>query len=162
MKKTIFIGLGVLAVAGVGYFFFKNKKKPQTNLGSVDVSTPQTTTTGTVATSSNQNNLINPETPIIKSGTVITKTTVATSVVEQQNLDKAKDLAQKIKDYYTKIAYYKTKQTMTTSTFMAYTSINNYSLLIKSAESSIAKLKDELLNIGYKFEGTSNGILVKL
>jgi LPXTG-motif cell wall-anchored protein len=124
-KKTIFIGLGVLLLGGVSFLYFRNKKKQEMALKNALSSSPQ------VAIAPVQTQ----QTPAISSGDVITSQTIATNVLDQQNLDKAKEIVKQIN---------KTQSMLISSIMKA---------------SLIKKLNEELKKIGYKF---SEGLLVKL
>lgn len=124
-KKTIFIGLGVLLIGGVSFLYFRNKKKQEMALKNALSSSPQ------VAIAPVQTQ----QTPAISSGDVITSQTIATNVLDQQNLDKAKEIVKQIN---------KTQSMLISSIMKA---------------SLIKKLNEELKKIGYKF---SEGLLVKL
>ena len=124
-KKTIFIGLGVLLIGGVSFLYFRNKKKQEMVLKNALSSSPQ------VAIAPVQTQ----QTPAISSGDVITSQTIATNVLDQQNLDKAKEIVKQIN---------KTQSMLISSIMKA---------------SLIKKLNEELKKIGYKF---SEGLLVKL
>ena len=89
MKKGVFIVAGVLAVGGLAYLYFANKKK-QTSLlagGTSGASSTSGTATTVVGTSS-----VNTEIPPLSTGGI----SPITNVESQQNLDKAKDIVAKI------------------------------------------------------------------
>lgn len=156
MKNTVFILAGVLAVGGVAYLYFTNKKKQTALLsgGTTGVATTSPTTTtlsGGVGSST-----INTEIAPLPTNTVITSTTVAPSPEEQIKLDRANDIAETIKKYYglsatRELAISSWKPTGTFS----IKPTNPYPAMI-------SKLKDELLKLGYEYKGTRDGILVKL
>lgn len=89
MKKGVFIVAGVLAVGGLAYLYFANKKKQTSLLAggtSGASSTSGTATTGVGASS------VNTEIPPLSTGGI----SPITNVESQQNLDKAKDIVAKI------------------------------------------------------------------
>lgn len=89
MKKGVFIVAGVLAVGGLAYLYFTNKKKQTSLLAggtSGASSTSGTATTGVGASS------VNTEIPPLSTGGI----SPITNVESQQNLDKAKDIVAKI------------------------------------------------------------------
>ena len=89
MKKGVFIVAGVLAVGGLAYLYFANKKKQTSLLAggtSGAGSTSGTATTGVGASS------VNTEIPPLSTGGI----SPITNVESQQNLDKAKDIVAKI------------------------------------------------------------------
>jgi hypothetical protein len=100
-KKVLIIGGGVVVLGAIGYLYFTNKKKQDALLSggtSGADSTSATPTTGVGASS------INSEIPPLSTGGIVTSTTVAPTIQEQQTLDMANDIVVKIKDYYKKIA----------------------------------------------------------
>ena len=89
MKKGVFIVAGILAVGGLAYLYFANKKKKEAVLSSRTSgasSTSGTATTGVGASS------VNTEIPPLSTGGI----SPITNVESQQNLDKAKDIVAKI------------------------------------------------------------------
>lgn len=151
MKKGVFIVAGVLAVGGLAYLYFANKKKQTSLLAggtSGASSTSGTATTGVGASS------VNTEIPPLSTGGI----SPITNVESQQNLDKANDIAKKIREYYK----------LSASKDMLIKITNKSSFLKSFAKNSnpypsmIKKLKDDLLKLGYEFKGEKDGVLVKL
>lgn len=158
MKKGIFIVAGVLAVGGLAYLYFANKKKQASLLaggtfGAGSTSATPTTSTSTTGVGASP---INSEIPPLSTGGIVTTTTVAPTPQGQEDLQKAKDLAEKIKKYYQLSA---TRELVIArwrpSTFSRTKPTNSYPALI-------SKLKDDLLKLGYEYKGEKDGILVKL
>ena len=155
MKKTIFIVGGVLALGAIGYLFLRNKKKQESLLGGT--ATSETSGTATVGTSTSATNStsVNSQIPPLSTGGIAT-----TSIQDQQNLDKANSIAEKIRKYQKLSTQRNVIISMwKPSIFKPIKPKNTYPEMIK-------KLKSELLSLGYKFEGTTSGlfkgILVKI
>ena len=154
-KKVLIIGGGVVVLGAIGYLYFTNKKKQDALVSggtSGADSTSATPTTGVGASP------INSEIPPLSTGGIVTSTTVAPTIQEQQTLDMANDIVVKIKDYYKKIAFEKAIKPM---------SMINYSwshsvVMSKYYTSEINKLKNDLLKLGYEYKSEKDGILVKL
>jgi hypothetical protein len=159
MKKTVFILAGVLAVGGVAYLYFTNKKKQDALLsggtsgaGSTSATPTTTTLSGGVGSSA-----INTEIAPLPTGTIITSTTKASTAEEQIKLDKANDIAETIKKYYGLSATAEILRMVEPPTFNQIWSkpSNPYPKMI-------SKLKDDLLKLGYEYKGEKDGFLVKL
>ena len=160
MKKGIFIVAGVLAVGGLAYLYFANKKKQASLLAGGTFGAGSTSATPTTSTSTTGvgTSPINSEIPPLSTGGIVTPTTKAPTIQGQEDLDKANDIVVKIKDYYKKSASAQIRVSMfQPSTFNPiWTKPSNpYPVLIN-------KLKDDLLKLGYEYKGTTDGVLVKL
>lgn len=157
-KKVLIIGGGVVVLGAIGYLYFTNKKNQDALLSggtSGAGSTSATPTTGTPTTGVGASP-INSEIPPLSTGGIVTTTTVAPTPQGQEDLQKAKDLAEKIKKYYQLSASQELKIRMwQPSTFSRTKPTNSYPALI-------SKLKDDLLKLGYEYKGEKDGILVKL
>jgi hypothetical protein len=159
MKKTVFILAGVLAVGGVAYLYFTNKKKQTALLsggtsGAGSTSATPTTTTSSAGVGSSA---INTEIAPLPTSTIITSTTKAPTIEEQIKLDKANDIAETIKKYYGLSANAERLRMFKPPTFNQIWSkpSNPYPAMI-------SKLKDDLLKLGYEYKGEKDGVLVKL
>jgi hypothetical protein len=157
-KKVLIIGGGVVVLGAIGYLYFTNKKKQDALLSSGTSgagSTSATPTTGTPTTGVGASP-INSEIPPLSTGGIVTPTTKAPTVEEQEKLDKANDIVVKIKQFE-KMSAIKQSQInfWKPSTFSRIKPINTY-------PSAINKLKDDLLKLGYEYKGTTDGVLVKL
>ena len=158
-KKVLIIGGGVVVLGAIGYLYFTNKKKQDALLSggtSGAGSTSATPTTGTPTTGVGASP-INSEIPPLSTGGIVTPTTKAPTIQEQENLDIANDIVVKIKDYYKKSSFKTTNSMFQPSTFNPIgTKLPNlYPALIN-------KLKDDLLKLGYEYKGGIDGVLVKL
>ena len=159
-KKVLIIGGGVVVLGAIGYLYFTNKKKQDALLsgGTSGVgSTSATPTTGTPTTGVGASP-INSEIPPLSTGGIVTPTTKAPTIQEQENLDVANDIVVKIKQYENwsaleeaRIARWKPKYGM-----------GNFGKPTNSYPFFINKFKDDLLKLGYEYKGTTNGVLVKL
>jgi uncharacterized protein YxeA len=136
MKKTIFIGLGILAVAGVGYFFFKNKKKQTALLGTPLAGGTTSSTSGSTSSTSGTT-----QSTLGTTNAGVSTTPSAKPIELQPNYDKAKDI-------YLKIKASEVKLSKTTS-----------SLEKSLITSIIKKLNDSLLNLGYYYKKTTNELI---
>jgi hypothetical protein len=156
MKNTVFILAGVLAVGGVAYLYFTNKKKQTALLSGGTSGVASTSPTTTTLSGGVGSSAINTEIAPLPTNTVITPTTVAPNPEEQIKLDRANDIAQTIKKYYGLSATRELSISAwkPTSTF-SIKPTNPYPAMI-------SKLKDELLKLGYEYKGTRDGVLVKL
>ena len=159
MKKTIFIVGGILALGVVGYLFLKNKKKQEALLGGVSGGSNQTASTSNSTAQSGGTSSSTAQSGSTTSGSNQSaggNVNSTNSVEEQANLDKANDIASKIRLYYKYSASRDLQIKMwKPSTFNRIAPTNPYPTLIN-------KLKDELLNLGYRFEGTTNGVIIKI
>ena len=159
-KKVLIIGGGIVVIGAGAYLYFMNKSKKEALLsGSATPTTSGATTPTTSATTTSSiTSPINSEIPPLSTGGIVTPTTKAPTIQEQENLDIANDIVVKIKDYYKKSASAQIRVSMfQPSTFNPiWTKPSNpYPIMIK-------KLKDDLLKLGYEYKGTTNGVLVKL
>lgn len=151
MKKGLIIGGGVLLLGGIAYLYFTNKKKQEELLSGATTPTTPTATSGSTST-------IDSQIPPLSTGGIVTPSTKATTVEEQEKLDKANDIVVKIKDSYKKSVLAQVRVSMfQPSTFNPiWTKPSNpYPAMIK-------KLKDDLLKLGYEYKGDKDGVLVKL
>lgn len=149
-KKVLIIGGGVLLLGGVAYLYFKKKKKQDDLLAS---STSETSTTTKVGASQ-----VNTQIPPLSTGGIVNSTTTMPTIQEQENLDKANDIASLIREKYKLSDMAQAKVNLwrpSSMTFSFMKPSNPY-------PSQISKLKDDLLKLGYRFEGTTSGVLVKL
>jgi len=148
MKKGLIIGGGVLLLGGIAYLYFTNKKKQEELLSGGITPTTSDTTTST-ATSGSQ-------IPPLSTGGIVTPSTKATTVEEQEKLDKANDIVVTIKKYQKLSSSFGQMDRFFPSSFsLNKTRTNPYPFLIN-------KLKDDLLKLGYEYKGTTDGVLVKL
>jgi hypothetical protein len=156
-KKVLIIGGGILVIGVGAYLYFKKKdKKEALSSGSVTPTTSATTTSAT--TTSGITSAIDSQIPPLSTGGIVTPTTKAPTIQEQENLDKANDIVVKLKDYYKKSASAQIRVSMfQPSTFnpIWMKPTNTYPIMIK-------KLKDDLLKLGYEYKGEKDGVLVKL
>ena len=162
-KKVLIIG-GSIVVIGVGaYLYFMNKSKKEallsgsatpTTSGATTPTTSGATTTGSITSA------IDSQIPPLSTGGIVTPTTKAPTIQEQENLDIANDIVVKIKDYYQKIAFEKAKANKPMS--MSSYSFVHFVTMSKTYTSAINKLKDDLLKMGYEYKGEKDGVLVKL
>jgi len=155
-KKVLIIGGGILVI-GVGAYLYFTKKDKKEALSSGSV-TPTTSGATTPTTTSGSTSAIDSEIPPLSTGGIVTPSTKATTVEEQEKLDKANDIVVKIKDYYKKSASAQIRVSMfQPSTFNPIWNkpSNPYPIRIN-------KLKDDLLKLGYEYKGTTDGVLVKL
>lgn len=151
MKKGVFIVAGILAVGGLTYLYFANKKKKDAVLSSGTSgasSTSGTATTGVGASS------VNTEIPPLSTGGI----SPITNVESQQNLDKANDIAKKIREYYKLSA----SKDMLIKINDKSSFLKSFAKISNPYPSKIKKLKDDLLKLGYEFKGEKDGVLVKL
>lgn len=155
MKNTVFILAGVLAVGGVAYLYFTNKKKQTALLSGgttgLGATSPATTLSGGVGSSA-----VNTEIAPLPTNTIITSTTKAPTAEEQVKLDTANDIAETIRKYYGLSATRELQIRMWKPTSISRIKPTNpYPTMIN-------KLKDQLLKLGYEYKGTRDGVLVKL
>ncbi len=146
-KKVLIIGGGVLLLGGVAYLYFKNKKKKDDLLAG---STSATTEVGA--------SQVNTQIPPLSTGGIVGTTTSTPTIQEQENLDKANDIASQIREKYKLSVFAQARVDSwkpSSMTFSFMKPSNPY-------PSQISKLKDDLLKLGYRFEGTTSGVLVKL
>lgn len=163
-KKVLIIGGGVVVLGAIGYLYFTNKKKQDALLSggtSESGSTSATPTTGTPTTGVGASP-INSEIPPLSTGGIVTPTTKAPTIQEQENLDVANDIVIKIKDYYQKIAFEKARNNSYKPMSMINSSFVHFVTMSKTYTSAINKLKDDLLKLGYEYKGEKDGVLVKL
>jgi hypothetical protein len=157
-KKVLIIGGGILVIGVGAYLYFTKKdKKEALSSGSATPSTSGATTpTTSSTTTSSITSPINSEIPPLSTGGIVTPTTKAPTIQEQENLDIANDIVVKIKQFE-KMSAIKQSQInfWKPSTFSRIKPINTY-------PSAINKLKDDLLKLGYEYKGTTDGVLVKL
>jgi hypothetical protein len=150
-KKVLIIGGGILVIGVGAYLYFTKKdKKEALSSGATTPATP-TATSGSTST-------IDSQIPPLSTGGIVTPSTKATTVEEQEKLDKANDIVFKIKDYYKKSVSAQIRVSMfQPSTFnpIWMKPSNPYPIII-------SKLKDELLKLGYEYKGEKDGILVKI
>jgi hypothetical protein len=151
-KKVLIIGGGIVVIGAGAYLYFMNKSKKEALLSG-----------GATATQPSATNVQTP--PPLSTGGIVTPTTKAPTIQEQENLDIANDIVVKIKDYYQKIAFMKAKANDPMS--MNRYSMSSYSFvhfvtMSKTYTSAINKLKDDLLKLGYEYKGEKDGVLVKL
>jgi hypothetical protein len=157
MKKTVFILAGVLAVGGVAYLYFTNKKKQTALLSGGTIGVAPTSPTTTTLSGGVGSSAINTEIAPLPTGTILTSTTKASTAEEQIKLDKANDIAETIKKYYGLSATAEILRMVEPPTFNQIWSkpSNPYPKMI-------SKLKDDLLKLGYEYKGEKDGVLVKL
>ena len=149
-KKVLIIGGGVLLLGGVAYLYFKNKKKQDDLLAGSTSETSATTEVGA--------NQVNTQIPPLSTGGIVNTTTTIPTIQEQENLDKANDIASQIREKYKLSVFAQARVDSwkpSSMTFSFMKPSNPY-------PSQISKLKDDLLKLGYRFEGTTSGVLVKL
>lgn len=149
-KKVLIIGGGVLLLGGVAYLYFKNKKKQDDLLAGSTSETSATTEVGA--------NQVNTQIPPLSTGGIVNTTTTIPTIQEQENLDKANDIAEQIRQKYKLSVFAQARVDSwkpSSMTFSFMKPSNPY-------PSQISKLKDDLLKLGYRFEGTTSGVLVKL
>lgn len=152
-KKVLIIGGGVLLLGGVAYLYFKNKKKQDDLLASSASSASSASATTGVGASQ-----VNTQIPPLSTGGIVNSTTTMPTIQEQENLDKANDIASLIREKYKLSDMAQAKVNLwrpSSMTFSFMKPSNPY-------PSQISKLKDDLLKLGYRFEGTTSGVLVKL
>jgi len=159
-KKVLIIGGGIVVIGAGAYLYFMNKSKKEALLsGSATPTTSGATTPTTSATTTSSiTSAIDSQIPPLSTGGIVTPTTKAPTIQEQENLDIANDIVVKIKDYYKKSASAQIRVSMfQPSTFNPiWTKPSNpYPIMIK-------KLKDDLLKLGYEYKGDKDGVLVKL
>ncbi len=160
-KKVLIIGGGIVVIGAGAYLYFMNKSKKEALLsGSATPTTSGATTptTSATTTTSSITSAIDSQIPPLSTGGIVTPTTKAPTIQEQENLDIANDIVVKIKDYYKKSASAQIRVSMfQPSTFNPiWTKPSNpYPIMIK-------KLKDDLLKLGYEYKGDKDGVLVKL
>jgi hypothetical protein len=154
-KKVLIIGGGIVVIGAGAYLYFMNKSKKEALLSGSATPTTSSATTPTTGVGASP---INSEIPPLSTGGIVTPTTKAPTIQEQENLDIANDIVVKIKDYYKKSASAQIRVSMfQPSTFNPiWTKPSNpYPIMIK-------KLKDDLLKLGYEYKGEKDGVLVKL
>jgi hypothetical protein len=162
-KKVLIIGGGIVVIGVGAYLYFMNKSKKEALLSGATTPTTSgatTPTTSATTTTSSITSAIDSQIPPLSTGGIVTPTTKAPTIQEQENLDIANDIVVKIKDYYKKSASFQTTNSMfQPSTFnlnpIGTKLLNPYPILIN-------KLKDDLLKLGYEYKGTIDGVLVKL
>ncbi len=160
-KKVLIIGGGIVVIGAGAYLYFMNKSKKEallsgsatpTTSGATTPTTSGATTTGSITSA------IDSQIPPLSTGGIVTPTTKAPTIQEQENLDIANDIVVKIKDYYKKSVF---KQSQID--FWRPTSgLGNFGKPINTYPSAINKLKDDLLKLGYEYKGGKDGVLVKL
>lgn len=155
MKKGVFILAGVLAIGGVAYLYFSNKKKQEAILGGTKTS--EATNLSSNPSSAELNSIDKEITPI-KSGSIVTSETKETTIQAQENLDKANDIADKIREKYKLSAIYQAKVNPYKPSSMIFSFVKP----INRHQSQISNLKDDLLKLGYEFKGEKDGVLVKI
>ena len=155
MKKAVLIGGGVLLVGGLAYLYFTNKKKTDALLsgGATPSSEPSASNTPSGTTST-----IDSEIPPLSTGGIVTSTIKGATIQDQQTLDKANDIVEKIKQYEKSS---KTKE-MIISMWKPSFSKPLWTKPTNPYPAMISKLKDDLLKLGYEYKGTTDGVLVKL
>jgi hypothetical protein len=151
MKKGLIIGGGVLLLGGIAYLYFTNKKKQEELLSGATTPTTPTATSGSTST-------IDSQIPPLSTGGIVTPSTKATTVEEQEKLDKANDIVVTIKKYQKTSSTFGQMDRFFPSSF----SLNNNKTRINPYPILINKLKDDLLKLGYEYKGTIDGVLVKL
>ena len=159
-KKVLIIGGGIVVIGAGAYLYFMNKSKKEALLsGSATPTTSGATTPTTSATTTSSiTSAIDSQIPPLSTGGIVTPTTKAPTIQEQENLDIANDIVVKIKDYYKKSVF---KQSQID--FWRPTSgLGNFGKPINTYPSAINKLKDDLLKLGYEYKGGKDGVLVKL
>ena len=152
-KKVLIIGGGVLLLGGVAYLYFKNKKKQDDLLANGVSGAGSTSATTEVGASQ-----VNTQIPPLSTGGIVNSTTTIPTIQEQENLDKANDIAEQIRQKYKLSVFAQARVDSwkpSSMTFSFMKPSNPY-------PSQISKLKDDLLKLGYRFEGTTSGVLVKL
>ena len=167
-KKVLIIGGGIVVIGAGAYLYFMNKSKkeallsgsatPTTSGATTPTTSGATTPTTSATTTSSITSAIDSQIPPLSTGCIVTPTTKAPTIQEQENLDIANDIVVKIKDYYKKSASAQIRVSMfQPSTFNPiWTKPSNpYPIMIK-------KLKDDLLKLGYEYKGDKDGVLVKL
>ena len=159
-KKVLIIGGGVVVLGAIGYLYFTNKKKQDALLsggtsGAGSTSATPTTVTPTTGVGASP---INSEIPPLSTGGIVTPTTKAPTIQEQENLDVANDIVVKIKKYEKMSAI---RQSQVDS-FRPSSMKPIWMKPTNTYPSAINKLKDDLLKLGYEYKGTINGVLVKL
>jgi hypothetical protein len=158
MKKTVFILAGVLAVGGVAYLYFTNKKKQTALLSGGTIGVAPTSPTTTTSSAGVGSSAINTEIAPLPTSTIITSTTKASTAEEQIKLDKANDIAETIKKYYGLSATAEVRIKM----FKPSTFNPLFNKPSNPYPKMISKLKDDLLKLGYEYKGEKDGFLVKL
>jgi hypothetical protein len=152
-KKVLIIGGGVVVLGAIGYLYFTNKKKQEEILsGGATATTSATTTT----TTSSITSAIDSQIPPLSTGGIVTPTTKAPTIQEQENLDIANDIVVTIKKYEKLSSTFGQMDRFFPSSFSLNKTLTN------PYPFKINKLKDDLLKLGYEYKGTTDGVLVKL
>jgi hypothetical protein len=160
-KKVLIIGGGIVVIGAGAYLYFMNKSKKEALLsGSATPTTSGATTptTSATTTTSSITSAIDSQIPPLSTGGIVTPTTKAPTIQEQENLDIANDIVVKIKDYYQKSSFQQARVNSYKPSSMSFSFMkpsNPYPIMIK-------KLKDDLLKLGYEYKGEKDGVLVKL
>jgi hypothetical protein len=157
MKKGLIIGGGVLLLGGIAYLYFTNKKKQEELLSGATTPTTPTTSDTTTSTATSDSQI-----PPLSTGGIVTPSTKATTVEEQEKLDKANDIVVKIKKYEKTSSTFGQMDRFFPSSALSNFSLNNNKTRINPYPILINKLKDDLLKLGYEYKGTIDGVLVKL
>jgi hypothetical protein len=138
-----------------------NKSKKEALLsGSATPTTSGATTptTSATTTTSSITSAIDSQIPPLSTGGIVTPTTKAPTIQEQENLDIANDIVVKIKQFE-KMSAIKEGQI---ARWKPKIGISTFGKPTNSYPSAINKLKDDLLKLGYEYKGTIDGVLVKL
>jgi hypothetical protein len=149
MKKEIIIGGVVVAVGAVAYFLYTKQKKKEEGLvigGQLASPTTEPITT------------VNPQTPPIPTGGVVSPSTTIINIEEQKKLDQARDIFEKIKQ----LIPLENKRIKDILNFRPNAVLWNREPPTNPYTPQLSKLKDDLLQLGYEVKGTTNPILVKL
>jgi hypothetical protein len=158
-KKVLIIGGGIVVIGAGAYLYFMNKSKQEALLsGSATPTTSGATTptTSATTTTSSITSAIDSQIPPLSTGGIVTPTTKAPTIQEQENLDIANDIVVTIKKYEKLSSTFGQMDRFFPSSFSLNKTLTN------PYPFKINKLKDDLLKLGYEYKGTTDGVLVKL